>query len=49
MPTSLQDLGIPNQPEVKEQILRDLSKNNLVEDCEGAEERLRQGILRICQ
>ena len=49
MPTSLQDLGIPNQPEVKEQILRALSKNNPVEDCEGAEERLRQGILRICQ
>ena len=49
MPTSLQDLGIPNQPEVKEQILRDLSKNNPVGDCEEAEERLRQGILRICQ
>ena len=49
MPTSLQNLGIPNQPEVKEQILRALSKNNPVEDCEGAEERLRQGILRICQ
>lgn len=49
MPTSLQDLGIPNQPEVKEQILRALSKNNPVGDCEEAEERLRQGILRICQ
>ena len=49
MPTFLQDLGIPNQPEVKEQILRDLSKNNPVGVCEEAEERLRQGILRICQ
>ncbi|WP_314329502.1 iron-containing alcohol dehydrogenase [Oribacterium sinus] len=49
MPTSLQDLGIPNQPEVKEQILRALFKNNPVGDCEEAEERLRQGILRICQ
>lgn len=49
MPTSLQDLGIPNQPEVKEQIFRALSKNNMVEDSEEAKERLRQGILRICQ
>lgn len=49
MPITLQELGIPNQPEVKEQILRALSKNNPVGDCEEAEERLRQGILRICQ
>ena len=49
MPTSLQDLGIPNQSEAKEQILSYLFKNNMVEDSEEAKERLRQGILRICQ
>ena len=49
MPTSLQDLGIPNQPEVKEQILRNLSQNSLVEDSKDAKESLWQGILRICQ
>ena len=49
MPTSLQDLGIPNQSEAKEQILSYLFKNSMVEDSEEAKERLRQGILRICQ
>lgn len=49
MPTSLQDLGIPNQPEVKEKILRNLSQSSLVEDSKDAKESLWQGILRICQ
>mgnify|MGYP000895354203 CR=1 FL=1 len=47
MPTTLQDLGIPNQPETKERILSTLLQNNLVRDSEEGRERLKRGFHRI--
>ena len=47
MPITLQELGIPNQPEAKDSILPALLRNSLVEDSEEGRERLKRGFHRI--
>ena len=47
MPITLQELGIPNQPEAKDSILLALLRNSLVEDSEEGRERLKRGFHRI--
>ena len=47
MPITLQELGIPNQPEAKDSILSALLRNSLVEDSEEGRERLKRGFHRI--
>ena len=47
MPITLQELGIPNQPEAKDIILSAILRNSLVEDSEEGRERLKRGFHRI--
>lgn len=47
MPITLQELGVPNQPEAKDSILPALLRNSLVEDSEEGRERLKRGFHRI--